>query len=190
MVDTPFSNHEEASRTSITEASDHAPYINLTFCPSVALISVVRRFVSSFFEEVLVDRDATSRLALTTHELLENAARCSTDGEVTLRIDAARAREDLRIRTWNRADMSQIEILRSHFAEMVGVHDPFAYYQRMMERTAKRKSGSGLGLARLLAEGEMRLSCDIDGDRVCITAATHAAQKTTGGPEPSQERST
>jgi hypothetical protein len=161
----------------ITQASVPSPYFDLTFCPSVELISVVRRFVSSFFDHLLADPDATSRLALTTHELLENATKCSPDGVISLRIDLTPEDDSVRIRTWNRAVEEHMAILKGHFEEMLDVSDPQSYYQQMIERSAKRKTGSGLGLARLLAEAEMRLTYEIEGDRVCITAVTRALQK-------------
>jgi len=148
------------------------PYFELTFRPNVELISVVRRFVSAFYEHILSDRDATSRIALATHELLENATKYSTDGETAIRIEVTTSCESIRIRIWNRATGDHIAVLRERFAEMMQFTDPFVYYQKLMERTAKRKEGSGLGLARLRAEAEMDLTCEIDNDRVCIVADT------------------
>jgi anti-sigma regulatory factor (Ser/Thr protein kinase) len=59
----------------------------LNFRPNVALVSVVRRFVTEFYQRFLSDADGTSRVALATHELLENAVRYSKDGETTIRIE-------------------------------------------------------------------------------------------------------
>jgi hypothetical protein len=148
------------------------PYFELTFRPNVELISVVRRFVSSFYEHILSSPDATSRIALATHELLENATKYSTDGETTIRIEVTATCEAIRIRIWNRTARENIVLLRACFDEMLQFSDPFVYYQRLMERSAKRKVGSGLGLARLRAEADMELSCEIEEDRVCIVADT------------------
>src|SRR5947209_8429255 len=68
-------------------AMDHPAYFELNFRPNVALVSVVRRFVNEFYQRFLSDPDATSRLALATHELLENAVKYSKDGETTIRIE-------------------------------------------------------------------------------------------------------
>jgi hypothetical protein len=157
---------------------DIKPYFELTFRPNVELISVVRRFVSSFYERILSDPDATSRLALATHELLENATKYSTDGETTIRIEVTATCAAIRIRIWNRTAGEHISVLRACFAEMLQFSDPFMYYQRLMERSAKRKEGSGLGLARLRAEADMELSCEIDDDRVCIVADTYVQPRT------------
>lgn len=170
----------------IASIDDRKPYFELTFRPNVELISVVRRFVSSFYEQILSDPDATSRIALATHELLENATKYSTDGETTIRIEVTTTCEAIRIRIWNRTRRENIGVLRAHFEEMMQFTDPFLYYQRLMERTAKRKEGSGLGLARLRAEADMELSCEIDDDRVCIVADTHVQPTLTRSPEEAQ----
>ncbi len=58
------------------ETSEKEPiYIELRFSPSPELIPVVRRFVSAFYERLLSQADAASRLALATHELLENTCK-------------------------------------------------------------------------------------------------------------------
>lgn len=155
------------------DTREKQPFLELTFRPNVELITVVRRFVSTFYDHILLDRDATSRIALATHELLENATRYSTDGETTIRIEMTGDAAAMRIRIWNRTRPEHLTVLRAQFEEMLQYDDPFVYYQRMMERTAKRREGSGLGLARLLAEAEMRLSYEVEGDRVCIVADTH-----------------
>ena len=52
---------------------DTRPYFHLVFRPNIKLVSTVRRFTGEFYRRVLVDQDLASRLALATHEMLENA---------------------------------------------------------------------------------------------------------------------
>ena len=49
------------------------PYFHLVFRPNIKLVSTVRRFTGEFYRRVLVDQELASRLALATHEMLENA---------------------------------------------------------------------------------------------------------------------
>lgn len=145
----------------------------LRFNPNAALLRIVRRFVSSFYEGVLTDEDAISRLALATHELLENAVKYALDGATALSISVeptpdAAARILIRLR--NRAAPEHIEALRVLFAEMGRYADPSAHYLAAMERSAKSKVGSGLGIARVRTEGEMSMSYTIEGDEVSIVA--------------------
>ena len=65
-------------------------FIELKIQPSVELVSIVRRFVTAFYDEIIHNADATSRVALATHELLENAVKYSTDNETTLSIAITR----------------------------------------------------------------------------------------------------
>src|SRR5438477_259867 len=43
-------------------------------------------------------------------------------------------------------------------------------YQCFLARAARRKKGSGLGLARIHAEAEMTLTVSFEGDHVCVEA--------------------
>jgi anti-sigma regulatory factor (Ser/Thr protein kinase) len=150
-------------------------YWLMNFRPNVELISVVRRFVSEFYDQILVDKDATSRVAMATHELLENAVKYSSDGETSVCIDIVDdgTRSQIAIRIGNRARPDQVELVRTAFQEMKDMPDPDEYYQMVMRRTAKRKDRSGLGLARVRAEGEMTMACEIQDDNtVTILAQT------------------
>ena len=61
-------------------------YVELNFSPNVRLVGTVRRFVSEFYAQVIGDGEIISRLAVATHELLENAVRYSMDGNTTARV--------------------------------------------------------------------------------------------------------
>jgi hypothetical protein len=145
------------------------PYFELAFQPSVALTSLVRRFVSEFYAHVLRDPDLVARLALATHELLENTIKYSVDGESVLRVAIERASGVVTVHTSNRSDTGHIDSLRGRFAEMNAAADPFAFYQTLLRRTAHEKNGSGLGLARIRYEGEMDLALEVEGPDVGVT---------------------
>lgn len=150
----------------------------LIFRPNLELVSIVRRFVSDFYARMLNDPDAVSRVALATHELLENAVKYSTDGGTSLSItvDHGESESLISIRMTNRASKENVDMLRGIFEEMTAESDPFAQYQTAMARSAKRKEGSGLGLVRVRAEGEMTMSYTINDDCVCILAQTHVGR--------------
>jgi hypothetical protein len=150
--------------------------LKLDFRPSVDLVSVVRRFVSDFYSRILVDPDAGSRIALAVHELLENTLKHSIDGETSVTIDVDQLGESsaIIIAASNRAAPENMQQVSSLFDEMDRSMDPFVHYLDLLRRNAKRTDGSGLGLARIRAEGEMAMSYSINADRITIFAETQA----------------
>ncbi len=154
-------------------------YVELNFRPNVQLVSVVRRFVSEFYQRTLGDPDGSSRVALATHELLENAVKYSKDGETTIRIEVTTtgAPRTVTILLRNRAEDSHIAAIREIVDGVAAAKDAFAYYQQLLLAKAKRREGSGLGLARICAEGEMEIALEVrDSDTVELLATTRVAE--------------
>jgi hypothetical protein len=133
--------------------------------------------VSDFYAPVLEDEDLTSRMALATHELLENAVKYAVTGEaeIWIAVEAATGGPRVVIRTSNRATPENLRTAADAFAEMNESADPFDYYQRVMRRSAKRNEGSGLGLARVRVEAEMSLTCDISDEKLTNNARCESA---------------
>jgi hypothetical protein len=150
-------------------------HLTMHFRPTYELITTAREFVTRFYDAILDDPDATSRVALTAQELLENATKYSTDGATTLEIDVTRegAGHVLSVRTSNGADPEHLAELQRRFDTMQRSSDAFGYYTDLMVRTAKSREGSGLGLARVWAEGEMDVRCNIVGTEATIIARTN-----------------
>jgi hypothetical protein len=138
----------------------------LTFSPSLQLVDTVRAFVGQFYAETVGDSEVGAKLALATHELLDNAARYSADGRTSIRIRLERtpAHVDVTIATRNRALGPHLSTVRTALDEIAAEPDAEVYYQRLMRKRMKRSDGSGLGLGRIRAEGDMALSYQIDVD--------------------------
>lgn len=148
--------------------------MRLAFRPSIELISSTRRFVADFLDGVVTDPDASSRVAMTIHELLENVFKYSIDGcaRVDLALDDREEQKVVRILSTNRATRDRMLELTQRLDELQGAEDPLELYYRIIAESAKRKEGSGLGLARIRAEGEMDLSYVVVGDQITIVAET------------------
>jgi len=144
----------------------------LTFQPSFELVPEVRDFVESLYLRILRDADLSGRLAIATHELLENAVKYSSDGATSLRVEVVpnAGACAVVVQTRNRADDQHVATLRGYLDEMRASGDPTGYYYQRMRRAARDASASQLGLARVQCEAEMRLSCTIEGDTVTINA--------------------
>ena len=148
-------------------------YFELSFSPNLKLVSTVRRFVSSFYEEILDDPEVTSKVAVATHELLENAVRYSTDGRTRVRVGVRRdsgTTFTVTIDTTNRSDSEHVMLLSTLMDEMKRASNADEFYQTLMQRSAKRTDGSGLGLGRIRAEAEMTVTHRIEGDHVHLQA--------------------
>jgi hypothetical protein len=143
-------------------------YFHVSFRPNVELISTVRRFTEAFSDQLIDDREMAERVALAAHELLENAAAYAADGETSVRVEVHA--EYLAVRTWNRASPERIAELVERIDALRDSDDPARYYLTMMEETAFRSDGSGLGLARIRAEADMTITYELEADSVCVQA--------------------
>ncbi len=160
-------------------ASEDALF-ELRFQPSVALVSTVRRFVTDFYRELFLDVDVSHKLAMATHEMLENTVHYSVDcrSELVISLHRLGTQYVVTIRTKNRANEERLTKVRAALEEVVGAHDPASLYNELVRRAAKRRDGgSGLGLGRIRAEGDLELSYAIEGDTVVITAEGRFQQR-------------
>ena len=137
------------------------------------LVSVTRRFVEQALENFVEDADLVSRVAMAAHELLENAAKYARQGKAVLSVVLDRVGDEageLTLRLCNEANPAHIDRLREVFSKIDGCEDPLVMYVGLMRRNARDTDISGLGLARIRAEGEMTLDLDIDGEIATIAA--------------------
>lgn len=128
--------------------------------PDTALLATVRRFVGELSGRVLADADVTSKIVLATHELLDNAIRHAAKDESGIRVELRRPSNfvDVVIVTKNRAADERRRVLELLLGEMHACSDRADYYQKLLDRVARRTDGAGLGLGRVYAESELDLS--------------------------------
>lgn len=155
----------------LASAADDATVFTLEVSMKVEHLTAVRRFVDGLAQTLVHDIGLASRLALVTHELLENAVKYATDPRrrVTLQLCADEDRR-IQVTVVNVSSHSLFMSLRELLQQINQADDPSANYQRMIARSIEHEAGSGLGLARISAEGEMQLSCDFRGELLSVTA--------------------
>jgi hypothetical protein len=154
---------------------------DLSIEPNPRFVSVVRRFVEATFERLLADRDLVFRVSMTAHELMENAAKYSLGSKALLRVSCRREGGEAVVSLYlaNETTPNHIDRLRERVAAIAQASDPFAHYQKLMKQNARTLDESGLGLARIRAEGEMSLDLDVRGNTVGLMAN---ARLRPGGP--------
>jgi hypothetical protein len=154
-------------------AKDHPGFLELKLKPADADPDAVRRFVQSHFGALLGNPDLLYRVSMAAHEFIENAVKYARDGAARFTIELVPPVDGgtpcIAISLWNRADEHHRQELRRIFDEMAAASDAAADYDRRL-RAPGRKGGAGAGLARIRAEGQMRLSLTCEGDRVCLRA--------------------
>ena len=145
--------------------------IRFDYRPRVQLIASTRALVTDMCHQLLDDADATSRVAMTAHELMENVAKYSSSGEGSVEVELTQrnGQNYVQVSTKNRASPEQCAHLQHLIDELRGADDPIAYYDAVIAKSARSK-GSGLGLARIRAEAHMDVALSIEGDQVTILA--------------------
>lgn len=133
----------------------------------IEMLTTIRRFVETLYARLL-DDELAARVALTAHELIDNAIRYAVADDIFVRIEIADG--NICIRTENRADPGHIDSLKQAFGEMQDREDAMEYYLELMDRTATRTDKSGLGLGRIWAEADMTLSLGMREDTVEVLA--------------------
>lgn len=110
---------------------------------------------------------------MVAQELTENVLKYSVEGETTLEIaiELGPAGRRVRMTARNRASQDKIDDVMGRVAELEHASDPVHVYDRLIRESAPRRGVSGLGLARIRAEGGFSLSCSAtDGELVVVAA--------------------
>jgi len=146
--------------------------LDLKFFPETGAPTAIRRFIERKCSKVLQDPDLLYRVAMAAHEFVENAVKYALDGAArfTIEIGQDQRQPKIAISLWNRTGAQHRQELQQIFAEMASFEDAFEHYNRLLRLPSHRRDSAGIGLARVRAEGQMRLSLDCDDDRVCLRA--------------------
>jgi hypothetical protein len=142
--------------------------------PPQGMVTPLCQSLYELCRPVLGDEDAAGRLRLTAHELMENIVKYSVASPCELRFelrsdDAGALVASVQTRNVplpeNRADASE------RLAALGAARDPLEHYDSIIADSARQPAGSGLGLARIHAETELRLSHRFEGETLIIQAS-------------------
>lgn len=145
--------------------------LRLMSSPSVRVIASTRRLIEELCEP-LIGADAGSQIAMVVHELMENLAKYAVGG--TLRLDVAILTSEnhyqIHVTAANRASPDHLDALEKILQDIATSRDPRATHLKYMNQSVTRGEGSGLGLTRIRAEGDMEISYSRSGDEITVRA--------------------
>lgn len=172
-----MSNDEATDRNAIARAA-----VFLAFEPSPAFMQRVIRWLTDFCQLTLADLEMVARLRLAVSELVENVVKYGMQPNVSVEVELLdRAGTPmLRLGTRNRASPEYLERASRLLSELKSAADPLAYYDALVRESAPRAGVSGLGLARIRAEGELDLDYKVEGDELWIWVEAPLDGRTTG----------
>ena len=152
--------------TRITEAS-----ISLTLQRSHAIVNDLAAWVVDFCRMVTDDEGVASRLNLAAHELLENVAKYGVGSSVRIELKVYRneGAPRLCLTTTNLASPERMARAVHILEGLRDTRDPIAYYDNLVLESAPKSGVSGLGLARICAEGELALDFEVKGDQLSMS---------------------
>jgi hypothetical protein len=109
-------------------------------------------------------------LQLAAYELMENVVKYTSvgDGEFQLELSSSDAGCRVFLQTQNRANSEHRRDLEQRMSALSAADDPVTHYDAEIAASARRPFGSGLGLVRIRAEGEMIMGCRVDGEQVVV----------------------
>ena len=159
--------------------TDSVPRATLAVCmtafPSDRIVSAVSRLVSEFCRALVDDVDVADRFHMAAQELAENLVKYSVGPQISIEVElrGTDGRARLLVRAKNHTTPEKMELVERRLLELTNAEDPVAHYDRLIRETAELEDGSGLGLARIRAEGELELEYAVEGNE--LTISVHAS---------------
>lgn len=148
--------------------------ICLTLPSSKGLVAKVAQWLTDLCELTLADEEVASRLHMAAYELIENVLKYGDRPEIDLELELQRAGDTatLRLTAHNTTTPERLAEVVRRLEELRSAKDPIAYYDQLVRETAPLAGRSGLGLARIRAEGYLGVDFKVDGQRLSIEVET------------------
>lgn len=145
--------------------------VTMTALSNGRLVTALSALICEFCRGLVSDPQVVSRFHMAAQELGENLVKYSVGREVKLAavLTGTPENAELSLRATNRSTPAQLDQVERCLAALVKAADPTAHYDLLIREAAPREEGSGLGLARLRAEGELNVDYSIEGDQLTIS---------------------
>lgn len=147
----------------------------LRFPPRKSYVAPATDFVTNFCSEHTLDAATLSRVQLAAHELSENVVKYAEDETCSVRVRTEPgvgngAGLSLSITTENAIAPDALRRVDAYLNALEAAANPDQFYDEQIAESAKRTSGSGLGLARIRSEAAMEIRHHCQEGRLSITA--------------------
>jgi hypothetical protein len=142
--------------------------------PPQGMVTPLCQSLLELCRPIFQDEDAAARLRLTAHELLENIVKYSAEAGCDLSFALSRTQAgalSARVQTRNVPRAENRADAEARLAALTAAADPLEHYDSIIADSAQKPAGSGLGLARIHAETEYRLSHRFEGNALFIVAS-------------------
>jgi hypothetical protein len=142
--------------------------------PPQGMVTPLCQSLAELCRPLLGDDDAAARLRLTAHELLENIVKYSAQRGCSFCFGLYRSAQAgfwAKVETRNVPAAANRSDAEQRLAALTAARDPLEHYDSIIADSARRPAGSGLGLARIHAETELRLSHRFEGETLVIAAS-------------------
>ncbi len=148
--------------------------VTMTAFSNARMVSAVSKLLSEFCRSLVEDPDVGARFHMAAQELAENLMKYSSGPEVSISatLVPAPGNTTLRLEARNRSTPEQLRAVETRLHELTTTEDPIALYDRLILETAPKDDESGLGLARIRAEGGFNLNYNIEGDELTVSVDT------------------
>ncbi len=147
--------------------------IETDFRVDPSVVSRMRRHVAGLYAELSGDEELAERTSMVVYEMVENVAKYAATeyGRLEVSLHTHGPEASVRVRTRNAASPERLAKLCRSLDAVRGHPDPTHLYDEIIARCSVVDDGeSGLGIARVRAEGRMQLSYSLEGAYVTIDA--------------------
>lgn len=139
--------------------------------PGERMVTAISNLVLEFCRLLVTDPDVADRFHMAAQELVENLVKYSSGEQVSLTAEVITEGADavLQLVAKNHSTQEQLQAVERKLRELTTAPDPVELYDRLIRETAPFAEGSGLGLARIRAEGEFDMDYKIEGTELTIS---------------------
>jgi anti-sigma regulatory factor (Ser/Thr protein kinase) len=151
-----------------------AATLELDVVADLTTVGEAQRIVEGITLRLCHNADLAWRVAMAAHELLDNARKYSSAEKATVRLELASTDDEptVTLSVRSRSADAQKEALSKVVSEIATARDAWEFYLAAMQRSLGAGERSGIGLARIRAEGQMRLAVSADSEGYTWVIAT------------------